>query len=351
MFCTVEMLGFGAADQKSLAATFVLSLRRQVMYSQWFVGHPKPPGLLLIDGDNPHATDEALSRNLPPGYPVVLVSVRPPDQLSCVYVQRPIRFISLFDAFDEALRNSRPFGDICAVSDHQNSPSNAQKNAWARTAAASMFTPLEPITIYDLTEVAPYAASATQTTDGSAPGFKNVVSLASSFERPAITRASAQTRSQQADAMWVLVVDDHLAIRRFMESKLSQFNINVDYAASGEQAVGLTGVKRYACVFLDVVMPGMDGYKVCKLIKSTLASAPTHVVMLTSRDGAFDKIRGKMAGCDAYLTKPIDEEKLIKTISRLLPGVDLLNKPYANKAASTLGYSEVDSQPRRVFPA
>ncbi len=53
MLCTVEILGFSAVDQKSLAATLVLSLRRQVMYSQWFAGHPKPPGLLLVDSDNP----------------------------------------------------------------------------------------------------------------------------------------------------------------------------------------------------------------------------------------------------------------------------------------------------------
>lgn len=327
MLCTVEILGFSAADQKSLAATLVLSLRRQVMYSQWFAGHPKPPGLLLVDSDNPQATQIALSRNLAPGYPVVLVSVNPPGDPSCVYVQRPIRFLSLFNAFDEALRHSRPPGDISALSDEPGSPSNAQKNSWAPTAPASMFTPLEPITIYDLTEIAPYAAAAAvQAPAVAVQRGKNVVSLASSFERPAMTRASAQTRSRQDDAVWVLVVDDHLAIRRFMESKLSQLNINVDYAASGEQAVGLAGAKRYSCVFLDVVMPGIDGYKVCKVIKSMAASAQTRVVMLTSRDGTFDKIRGKMAGCDAYLTKPIDEKKLIATINRVLPSINSVSQ-------------------------
>jgi two-component system, cell cycle response regulator len=110
-----------------------------------------------------------------------------------------------------------------------------------------------------------------------------------------------------------------MAVRRFMAQKLQQFSINVDYAASGEQAIGLTGSKRYTCVFLDVVMPGMDGYQVCKLIKAGRSSNDTRVVMLTSRDGTFDKIRGKMAGCDAYLTKPIDEEKLMTTIVRFLP--------------------------------
>ena len=117
----------------------------------------------------------------------------------------------------------------------------------------------------------------------------------------------------------MLVVDDNLTVREFMRTKLEPFNFNVDYAESGEQAVGLTGQRRYACVFLDVVMPGIDGYQVCKLIKSKKAQGKTHVVMLTSKGSPFDKIRGAMAGCDAYLTKPVDEEKLLETVVRFLP--------------------------------
>lgn len=121
------------------------------------------------------------------------------------------------------------------------------------------------------------------------------------------------------EADWVLVVDDNTTVREFMKSKLAPFNFNVDYAESGEQAVGLTGQRRYTCVFLDVVMPGIDGYQVCKLIKSKKSIGKTAVVMLTSKSSPFDKIRGAMAGCDAYLTKPVDEEKLLETIVRFLP--------------------------------
>jgi CheY-like chemotaxis protein len=121
------------------------------------------------------------------------------------------------------------------------------------------------------------------------------------------------------EADWVLVVDDNTTVREFMKSKLAPFNFNVDYAESGEQAVGLTGQRRYTCVFLDVVMPGIDGYQVCKLIKSKKSLGKTAVVMLTSKSSPFDKIRGAMAGCDAYLTKPVDEEKLLETIVRFLP--------------------------------
>ena len=104
-----------------------------------------------------------------------------------------------------------------------------------------------------------------------------------------------------------------------MKSKLASFNFNVDYAESGEQAIGMTGQKYYACIFLDVIMPGIDGYQVCKLIKSKRSIPKTTVIMLTSKDSPFDKIRGSMSGCDAYLTKPVDEEKLLETIVKFLP--------------------------------
>jgi two-component system, cell cycle response regulator len=84
--------------------------------------------------------------------------------------------------------------------------------------------------------------------------------------------------------------------------------------------VGLTGTREYACVFLDVVMPGIDGYQVCKLIKSNKhAIKKTAVVMLTSRSSPFDKLRGSLAGCDEYLTKPLDEERLLAVIAKFLP--------------------------------
>jgi twitching motility two-component system response regulator PilG len=118
----------------------------------------------------------------------------------------------------------------------------------------------------------------------------------------------------------VLVVDDNATVRKFMEAKLAPYGISADFAETGEQAVGLTGTKEYTCVFLDVVLPGIDGYQVCKLIKSNKQAVKrTAVVMLTSRSSPFDKLRGSLAGCDEYLTKPVDENRLLEVISKFLP--------------------------------
>ena len=118
----------------------------------------------------------------------------------------------------------------------------------------------------------------------------------------------------------VLVVDDNATVRKFMEAKLAPYGFRADFAESGEQAVGLTANNEYTCVFLDVVLPGIDGYQVCKLIKGNKQAVKrTAVVMLTSRSSPFDKLRGSLAGCDEYLTKPVDENHLLEVIAKFLP--------------------------------
>jgi len=145
---------------------------------------------------------------------------------------------------------------------------------------------------------------------------------AAQFEKTQLLQRSSPSLQQKAkqttDA--VLVVDDNATVRKFMEAKLAPYGFATDFAETGEEAVGLTGTKEYTCVFLDVVLPGIDGYQVCKAIKSNKqAMKRTAVVMLTSRSSPFDKLRGSLAGCDEYLTKPVDENHLLEVIAKFLP--------------------------------
>jgi two-component system cell cycle response regulator len=129
----------------------------------------------------------------------------------------------------------------------------------------------------------------------------------------------------------VLVVDDSLPVRKFMEAQLMPFGFDVTFAASGEEAVQFSTQKHYTCVFLDVMLPGVDGYQVCRTIKRKKHEGrPTAVVMLTGKTSPFDKIRGTMAGCDAYLTKPVDEEKLLEVISKFIPKRAHADVPHSN---------------------
>lgn len=353
--CTVETLGFNVAEQKTLVATFALSARRELVYFLWDSSSAHPANLLLVDGDNPQAVKEMLSRRLNSLYPVVVVAANLPTQYKCTHVERPIRFLRLFKALDQALE-AKLDADADAVAYADRANRDSRQSTWMSTLTFTLPPPTETLLqpFIDLPHAkAPAAAvidiplkppeSLISLPARGAADAGKIVSLVSSAERPANMSATDSVRTSNPAAEWVLVVDDNLAVRRFMAQKLQQFSINVDYAASGEQAIGLTGSKRYTCVFLDVVMPGLDGYQVCKLIKSNRETNATRVVMLTSRDGTFDKIRGKMAGCDAYLTKPIDEEKLMNAMIRFLPEgagyVDLLE--HGNSSMF------LDSQPKK----
>lgn len=118
-----------------------------------------------------------------------------------------------------------------------------------------------------------------------------------------------------------LVVDDSLPVRKSMEIQLGLYGLNIDFAETGEEA--LEYVKKpenvYDIIFLDLMLPGIDGYKVCKEIKSNKISKNTPVVMLTGKGSRFDKLRGTMAGASVYLTKPVEQEKLKEVIKQFLP--------------------------------
>jgi two-component system cell cycle response regulator len=115
----------------------------------------------------------------------------------------------------------------------------------------------------------------------------------------------------------VLVVDDSMAVRMQLRALLEARGLTVADVDSAEAAFKAATASHYACILMDVLMPGMDGYDACRHIKANTSGGnrPT-VVMLTSKSSPFDRIRGKMAGCDAYLTKPIDTEHLFEVVSR-----------------------------------
>ena len=116
----------------------------------------------------------------------------------------------------------------------------------------------------------------------------------------------------------VLIVDDSYPVRKYMEHKLVELvkePLQMSFAGSGEEAIVKVNSKHYDIIFLDVMMEGVDGYKVCRAIK---ASKKAYIVMLTSKKSPFDKVRGTMSGCDAYVTKPPSDENLVKQVKKCI---------------------------------
>lgn len=133
---------------------------------------------------------------------------------------------------------------------------------------------------------------------------------------PATAQPPLPERAPPASAKAsVLVIDDSDLARNYMRGRLGRFGFQVDVADSGEEALLRAREHNYNLVFIDVMMEGLDGYQTCRLLKKRRAGAEAPVaVMLSSRGGTIDKIRGSLAGCDAYLTKPVSEADLMQVL-------------------------------------
>jgi len=142
-----------------------------------------------------------------------------------------------------------------------------------------------------------------------------------------------------------LVIDDSSVIRRLMGIALDRMGLEADFVENGVDALARLQEKdtHYDIIFLDIMMEGMDGYKVCKFIKSQPDTRDIPVVMLTSRDGAIDKIRGKLAGANHYLTKPVKMSEFRDTIEKFVP-IDT-RQAAADKAAADAAKKQAQQRP------
>ena len=116
----------------------------------------------------------------------------------------------------------------------------------------------------------------------------------------------------------VLVIDDSKTIRRSAESLLAKEGYDVITAVDGFDALAKIADSKPGIIFVDVMMPRLDGYQTCALIKNHTEFKATPVVMLSSKDGLFDKAKGRIVGSDLYLTKPFSREELLGTIRTLV---------------------------------
>ncbi len=114
----------------------------------------------------------------------------------------------------------------------------------------------------------------------------------------------------------VLVIDDSNTIRRSAEAFLRQAGFNVVLADDGFDALSKISDHHPQVIFVDIMMPRLDGYQTCALIKQNPTFKTTPVIMLSSKDGIFDRARGKLAGSDQYLTKPFTKEALVEAVHR-----------------------------------
>jgi two-component system cell cycle response regulator len=258
----LEMVGFPEIERSLFNTTFRLTARRTFSYAE-AVTPDERPDIYLINADNVHAVK--LLKSLSPNQhaPAVMIG-RELDGIAWPLVERPIRWMSLFEQMDLVMRSALL--------------ERARRNL------------------------------------ALAPAWDGATLRRARDPRPATPVPGPATPVES-----VLVVDDSATVRAFLSAKLTPFRFNVDFAVDGESAVAMTRGKAYTCVLLDVMMPGIDGYEVCKEIKAAGGGSAPAVVLLSGKSSSLDKLRGNSSGCDAYLTKPVAEDELLATIARFLP--------------------------------
>ncbi|MGZ5030698.1 MAG: response regulator [Methylobacter sp.] len=143
-----------------------------------------------------------------------------------------------------------------------------------------------------------------------------------------VTEKSSAVTSDSIDGYLVLVVDDSPAIQKSLELNLAilpQIGV-IDFADSGESAIERAGTKQYDLIFLDVMMPGIDGYETCTQLRQKTEYKRTPIIMVSGKTSPLDEVEGVMAGCTTYLTKPVQPEAFQKLSIRMLAWLESRKK-------------------------
>ena len=128
------------------------------------------------------------------------------------------------------------------------------------------------------------------------------------------------TKDGGLNGIKVMVIDDSKTIRRTAETLLRKEGCEVVTATDGFEALAKISDQQPQIIFVDIMMPRLDGYQTCALIKNNQMFRNTPVIMLSSKDGLFDKARGRIVGSEQYLTKPFTRDELLGAIRRYVDG-------------------------------
>jgi twitching motility two-component system response regulator PilG len=135
-------------------------------------------------------------------------------------------------------------------------------------------------------------------------------------EEHVTNNSEAMSAGTTDSSLRILVVDDSATIRRSAESMLTTAGYDVVTAENGFEALSKVAQHNPDLIFVDIMMPRLDGYQTCAIIKNNSQYRSTPVIMLTSKDGLFDQARGRVVGSDLYLTKPFTKEELLAAVQQ-----------------------------------
>jgi len=130
-------------------------------------------------------------------------------------------------------------------------------------------------------------------------------------------KAISKPSAAEKPTLYALVIDDSAAIRKQLELELRVSKVAVGFAESGEQALEKVKQRQFDLIFLDIMMPGIDGYETCQLIRANAEYKKTPIIMLSGKTSPLDEVQGIIAGATTYLTKPVKSADFQKVLSRV----------------------------------
>jgi twitching motility two-component system response regulator PilG len=260
---TVAALGFEDSERRLLRNVLQISEHRAPAFVPFVAQAQSFPQIVIVNGDKPEAMAswETLKRahSQKGAISAVVLSRKLPEDNPKYWLTRPILATRLFALLERVVTEEHGFEPALAIASQND------------------------LVVFDTGPLA------THTTSSAPPA------------------GPTPEKTAGSNALAALVVDDSLPVRVQMKAALERIASHVDFAETGEDALGFIDSKRYDVVFLDVILPGLDGYEVCKRIRKSASNQKTPVVMLTSNSSPADRIKGKLAGCDTYLIKPVRE--------------------------------------------
>ena len=314
----ISLFGFAPFEATTFGSFFKLAGRRDTVYK--IVDAPASAKIFLINS-NAHLPTASVLASLLPGQKVLFVGQPDPTGVwPCA--PRPIRLTTVLGLLDAT---SMASDDIPA--------SKSETSLYEKPEPVRPVQPVIPAVV-----TAAVKAVQSSVTLGRGQGQYRSSDFAASNFMGLAKPIEQDSTSQQYDE--ILIVDDSDVALKFMQNRLTRYGFRARLARSGEEALSRVAAENYKFVFMDVMMDGLDGYQTCRAIKQKKYSAGKApiVVMLTSRGGSIDKIRGGLAGCDAYLTKPLNEAELLKVLSKFDEQVERSFK------ATTVGASGMTSR-------
>ena len=292
------LLGFVPFEKSTFESFFKLAGRRDTVYK--VVEDTSQAKIFLINGDNAAAASWVVSAATESQNALFVGKPDASGRWQST-APKPIRLTTVLGLLDvmTTATTSAPIQTQVTAAPEKSVPRHVEIMPAPTATPAKVVTPRQSsVTL----------GSGSTRRSASSFGASNFMGLATPIEE--------SQSSQQFDE--ILIVDDSDVALKFMQNRIARYGFRARLARSGEEALSRLATESYKFIFMDVMMEKLDGYQTCRAIKQRKYSsgkAPI-VVMLTSRGGSIDKIRGGLAGCDAYLTKPLNEAELLKVLSK-----------------------------------